>query len=127
MLIKGFKLCISFTESPAIIENTLNPQIVPGGATAVFDCIARGSPLPEITWMHQGKKVLEENEKYMISKGERNPYTKVSTLSLLSLHTGSSGEVECIASVPSSADTGQIPLEPSSAVTHLTVLGNTIA
>lgn len=118
---------IPFTESPTFIENILNPQIVPGGTTAVFNCIVRGSPLPQIAWTHRGNAVDEENDKYMISEGEDNSNaTKSSTLIIRSPDTGASGEVKCIASVPLDADTGPFSFEPSSSATHLTVLGNTI-
>lgn len=62
------------------------------GRPLALECVARGHPLPTLSWHHEGLPVAESNETWLEAGGR--------VLSLESLGEASGGPYSCVASSP---------------------------
>ncbi|XP_045626988.1 hemicentin-2 [Ursus americanus] len=79
---------------PTIEGSGGGPHVVKAvaGRPLALECVARGHPLPTLSWHHEGLPVAESNETWLEAGG--------SVLSLESLREASGGQYSCVASSP---------------------------
>ena len=130
-----FHYCIV---NPEITEAPLPKIVAEDERDVSFSCTATGNPIPKITWMYRNKVVRpnrndhnddddndDDDDDLRIETPEldREERTVTSTLMFSSVEGEDSGRIECIASVPPGADTGDFQLNPAKEKTQLSVLG----
>lgn len=92
-----------------------------------FTCIAEGFPNVTILWLHKNESVADNPSKYRVTPIRTGNRMFTSTLTLMDLRSGDSGELTCMASIEGCNDSEIynhcIPEEfPTLSLTTLTIL-----
>ena len=108
-----------------VIINGPDSKIVAENMDVNFTCTATGSPVPVISWEHQGTLITRNTSEYTIGAPEidSDDFRISSTLRLNAAESLDSGRIKCIVSPPANVDTGGIKLETASKTAQLSVLG----